>query len=126
MINILKLLVCIILLSITITSNAQNRIDKKDFATIFIPYSPDSTWVKTKNKRIMHVFYLFYKKYISSQDVSTCRFSPTCSSYGMLAVQKKGLILGIIDTFDRLTRCNYNSYTQYIYDSNTGLYIDKP
>ena len=51
------------------------------------------------------MFY-FYKKYLSSQDGGQCMFTPSCSEYGWQAVQKKGMFLGMIDGFDRLSRCN--------------------
>jgi len=35
-----------------------------------------------------------------------CRFTPTCSDYGIAAIMKYGLILGGIKTFWRILRCN--------------------
>lgn len=35
-----------------------------------------------------------------------CRFHPSCSNYAIEAIQKKGLITGIIMTIWRLLRCN--------------------
>ena len=47
-----------------------------------------------------------YKTFISSQDHMSCVFSPSCSEYALQAVQQQGFLLGMINTFDRLTRCN--------------------
>lgn len=35
-----------------------------------------------------------------------CRFHPSCSNYAIEAIQKKGLITGIVMTIWRLLRCN--------------------
>jgi putative membrane protein insertion efficiency factor len=34
-----------------------------------------------------------------------CRFHPTCSNYGILAIQKYGVFKGIRKTWNRLYRC---------------------
>ena len=34
-----------------------------------------------------------------------CRFYPTCSNYGILAIQKYGVLKGIRKTWNRLYRC---------------------
>ncbi len=45
-----------------------------------------------------------YKKYISSG--KNCRYSPTCSVYMYLAVEKYGVIKGIYLGIRRLLRCH--------------------
>ena len=35
-----------------------------------------------------------------------CRFYPTCSEYGIEAVQKYGILKGLLKTFYRVLRCN--------------------
>lgn len=67
--------------------------------------------------------FLFYKKVISSQDSQSCSFIPSCSEYGLIAVKKQGL-LGLFNTFDRLSRCNGLSPNQYTIDPGTGLLLD--
>ncbi len=38
-----------------------------------------------------------------------CRFYPTCSQYGILAIEKNGLLKGCKQIFRRLRKCNkYN------------------
>lgn len=68
--------------------------------------------------------FIGYKALVSSQDAGACSFTPSCSEYGMMAVQKKGAFLGVISTFDRLTRCNGQSPEKYERDPATGLLID--
>ena len=68
--------------------------------------------------------FIFYKSFISSQDGGSCTFTPSCSEYGLMAVEKKGVVLGMLATFDRLTRCNGLSPGQYKVDLNKKLLID--
>lgn len=35
-----------------------------------------------------------------------CRFQPTCSRYAELAVQKHGVVHGLLKTTGRIARCN--------------------
>ncbi len=68
--------------------------------------------------------FIFYKSFISSQDGNSCSFTPSCSEYGLQAIQKKGLFIGTLATFDRLTRCNGLSPENYSYDAEKHLLID--
>lgn len=47
-----------------------------------------------------------YQNYLSSQDLPSCRFHPSCSRYGSQSVQTFGLFKGLLLTSDRLLRCN--------------------
>lgn len=48
----------------------------------------------------------FYRKYISPMSPPSCRFHPTCSSYGLEAFEKHGAIKGIIMTIIRIGKCH--------------------
>lgn len=48
----------------------------------------------------------FYRQVISPTQGGRCGFYPSCSAFGMHAVQHYGAIKGSILTADRLTRCN--------------------
>lgn len=48
----------------------------------------------------------FYRKFISPLFPPTCRFTPTCSQYGLDAFKKYGLFKGFYLTAWRLMRCN--------------------
>jgi len=65
-----------------------------------------------------------YQKFISSQDAPTCRFSPSCSRFGMGCIQEYGMIRGLLLTADRLLRCNGSQSRYYPIDEATGKYID--
>ncbi|MFB3924936.1 MAG: membrane protein insertion efficiency factor YidD [Syntrophales bacterium] len=44
----------------------------------------------------------FFRDYISAVDGDRCSMYPTCSSYGVQAVQKHGFFIGLFMTADRL------------------------
>ena len=48
----------------------------------------------------------FYRKRISPLKPPCCRFTPTCSAYAIEAIQKRGVIVGLILTTWRILRCN--------------------
>lgn len=51
-------------------------------------------------------FIFLYRRYISSQDISACVFSPTCSEFGMRSINRYGIIRGLLMASDRLQRCH--------------------
>ncbi|MGM0582004.1 MAG: membrane protein insertion efficiency factor YidD [Bacteroidota bacterium] len=68
--------------------------------------------------------FLFYKSFISSQDAQSCSFTPSCSVYALEAVKKQGVFKGMMNGFDRLSRCNSLSPEKYEVDPKTQLLID--
>ena len=65
-----------------------------------------------------------YQRFISSQDGPSCGFTPSCSRFGMAAVQEYGILRGILLTADRLLRCNGSQSQHYHIDPNTEKYVD--
>jgi putative membrane protein insertion efficiency factor len=47
-----------------------------------------------------------YQKYISPLFGSKCRFYPSCSQYAILAINKYGVIKGLVKAIYRILRCN--------------------
>ncbi len=47
-----------------------------------------------------------YKKIISPIFPNSCRFYPTCSEYMILAIEKYGVLYGILKGIYRVLRCN--------------------
>jgi len=70
--------------------------------------------------------FIFYKRFISSQDIDACVFIPSCSEYAIDVTKKHGKLVGGIMTFDRLLRCNGSANKQYEFDKNTKKFIDVP
>lgn len=57
-------------------------------------------------KFILHMI-RFYRKYISPMKRGgCCRFTPTCSSYALEAVEKYGALKGSYLSIRRILRCN--------------------
>lgn len=88
------------------------------------------TFAKNPKNELQLIFsglFLFYKYFISSQDLpDICNFHPSCSEYGILSIKKNGVIVGTLSTFDRLTRCNGLNKDQYVRDEKTGKLLDYP
>ena len=57
-------------------------------------------------KRVLLGMIRFYRKHISPNCPGKCRFIPTCSEYGIEALEKYGVVKGSWLTFKRLLRCN--------------------
>lgn len=55
----------------------------------------------------------FYQVFISTQDVPSCRFKPSCSNFTSEAIREGGAVRGILLGADRLTRCHWFSRPQY-------------
>jgi uncharacterized protein len=70
-----------------------------------------------------------YQKIFSEQLNAGCSFHPSCSSYGKQAIGERGLLMGILLTADRLTRCNGAAQIEseaYLVDKKTGKLNDEP
>jgi uncharacterized protein len=48
----------------------------------------------------------FYQKWISPATPPTCRFYPTCSHYGLEAIQTHGALKGSYLTTKRILKCH--------------------
>lgn len=57
-------------------------------------------------KKIVIFLILFYQKVISPLKPPSCRFYPTCSQYGLEAIQRFGVLKGGILTLKRLSKCH--------------------
>ncbi|ANZ61686.1 membrane protein insertion efficiency factor YidD [Secundilactobacillus paracollinoides] len=57
-------------------------------------------------KKILMVLVRGYQRFISPLFPPTCRYSPTCSSYMLTALQKHGAIKGALMGIARILRCN--------------------
>ncbi|WP_390904191.1 membrane protein insertion efficiency factor YidD [Slackia exigua] len=48
----------------------------------------------------------FYRAAISPLFPSCCRFTPTCSEYGLTAIRRFGFLKGSLLTLKRISRCH--------------------
>jgi putative membrane protein insertion efficiency factor len=49
---------------------------------------------------------VFYQRFISPGIPRRCRYEPTCSRYGVQAIQRYGILRGLVLAVWRLLRCN--------------------
>ena len=87
-----------------------------------IPFNPkESTPIRLFSTGLIRL----YQKYISTQDRPACNFLPSCSRFGMGAIQKYGFFRGTLLTADRLLRDNgIMMHTHYLFDEASGKYLD--
>ena len=57
-------------------------------------------------KTILIKLIRFYQKYISPLKSTRCPYIPTCSQYGIEAIEKYGVLKGGLLTAWRILRCN--------------------
>ncbi|MBS4200101.1 membrane protein insertion efficiency factor YidD [Bacillus sp. FJAT-49732] len=57
-------------------------------------------------KKILIMIIRFYQKIISPLKPPTCRFYPTCSQYGIEAIQRFGALRGGFLTIKRILKCH--------------------
>lgn len=57
-------------------------------------------------KKILLALIKFYKSAISPHTSAHCKYTPTCSQYGLEAIEKFGALKGSALTVWRILRCN--------------------
>jgi putative component of membrane protein insertase Oxa1/YidC/SpoIIIJ protein YidD len=88
-------------------------------------FSKNPQHVKNEVDFLMSTGFRFYKTFLSSQDNPSCLFYPSCSEYSINAMQQKGLFLGILYSFDRLSRCHrLMKKDEYIFDESKERFYD--
>lgn len=81
---------------------------------------------KNEVEGMLYILFDIYKNWFSSQDLNSCSFYPSCSSYGLQSVKKYGVVMGMVRTFDRLSRCHGFSTELYEIDLKNRVQIDYP
>ena len=64
-------------------------------------------------KKILIFIIKFYRKYLSPLKSTKCPYIPTCSQYGLEAVEKNGAVKGGAMAAWRIIRCNHFSKGGY-------------
>ncbi|PIC64267.1 membrane protein insertion efficiency factor YidD [Sporosarcina sp. P13] len=57
-------------------------------------------------KKVLLLFIRFYQKFISPMFPPSCRFYPTCSHYGVEAIETHGAIKGSYLAVMRILKCH--------------------
>lgn len=88
-------------------------------------YKSESLKPKNELEFLMASSFNIYKGFFSSQDNPSCVFHPSCSEFSVQALQQKGLLLGTLYTFDRLSRCHrFIKPDQYVFDPSKQRFYD--
>jgi len=64
-------------------------------------------------KKILIRMIRLYQRYISPLKITRCPYTPTCSNYGLQAIEKYGALKGGAMALWRILRCNPFSHGGY-------------
>ena len=89
------------------------------------PEGPSSVSYKVSIPSVLTgASFKFYKKFITSQDMSNCPFYPSCSQYMLDAVSANG-VLGFFQGLERLRRCTSTEHKRDQYPTlSNGKHYD--
>jgi len=110
----LQLIPIMIILVTYIAGQSQVTNDMKLIVSHNPPESPgDSTnnkksqvKIPTDPEELVGMSIKIYQYFISSQDLPSCVFTPSCSRFAEQAIYNFGLLKGLLLTSDRLQRCH--------------------
>ena len=57
-------------------------------------------------KKILVYMINIYRNYLSHLKLQSCRFHPTCSEYAAGAIEKNGVVKGLLASAKRILRCH--------------------
>ncbi len=120
------------ILSVSFSSNiyAQTSEDLRLFSDLYQVHEHKNNFARYfKNSSnelelISTGLFVFYKDFFSSQDGNHCVFYPSCSIYTIEAIKKQGIVIGLMNGIDRLSRCNKLSPENYPLYKNSNLFYD--
>ena len=125
--------ICILItlfLSIERNCSSQSKNEILQYQHVFdvqkqeVSYSFATKNINNEIDAIFSGLYLVYKIGISSQDISSCVFYPSCSTYALQSIRKNGLFIGSLSALDRLCRCNPFKPKKYPIYQETQHYYD--
>ena len=111
------------------TSQLQTKaVTTKDLSykqKIIGPDQPEQTVYRVSIPSVLvSSSFKFYKKYITSQDMSNCPFYPSCSQFMLDAVAQNGF-MGFFQGLERLKRCTNTEHSRGIYETlSNGKHYD--
>jgi putative membrane protein insertion efficiency factor len=111
--------------------NAQFQEDIKCAKSLFkteekINFAEFAKGNKNEIESTFSAVFIFYKKFISSQDIDACVFYPSCSVYAIECIHhEKNKITAFLKISDRVMRCHpLVSPGTYKIDNHTGKFFD--
>lgn len=99
--------------------------DLSDLPKTITPSVPSQVSYKVSIPAVITgVSFKFYKKFITSQDMTNCPFYPSCSQYMLDAVSKNG-VFGFFQGLERLRRCTSSEHRRNLYPTlSNGKHYD--
>ncbi|HKK81823.1 MAG TPA: membrane protein insertion efficiency factor YidD [Prolixibacteraceae bacterium] len=71
------------------------------------------------------LLFVGYKSFLSSQDMSSCVFTPSCSVYAIETLKRNPIHTAYLKIFDRLSRCHpLSTKHEYEFHPKTGMLYD--
>lgn len=106
----------------TSKANLLSKLNKPKEKTEFVKYLKESS---NELEATGAVLFWGYKTFLSSQDMASCVFSPSCSVYAIQSFQNESPFVAYVKVFDRLSRCHpFTAPKQYPFYKNTYLLYD--
>lgn len=62
--------------------------------------------IRESIKKLLVGVIIFYQRYLSPIKSRSCRFYPTCSDYAIQAINKYGILKGLVKAGIRILKCN--------------------
>lgn len=127
-----NIIIFLCLLLPALKTEAQTPQDLKMLNDVFSPVKHEDKYTFARNLNaneyiwLLSKLFLIYKNHISSQDSGSCNFKPSCSEYAMISVKELGPVKGILNGFDRLTRCHPGIRGDYPLDKENLLMLSDP
>lgn len=59
---------------------------------------------------ITHIWHMEFGRSYNKERNIICRFYPSCSNYGIMALEKHGFVKGWVKTINRVWRCKPNNH----------------
>ena len=105
-----------------------NEYQKKDLSEagpLITPVIPEEASYRVSIPSVLvGTSFKFYKKFITSQDMSNCPFYPSCSQFMLQAVSENG-IFGFFQGLERLKRCTATEHKRNQYETlSSGKHYD--
>jgi putative membrane protein insertion efficiency factor len=129
--KVVRIIGIVLLLTSSGMSLSAQQVDQmsglEDLFEVSHAHSEHLEYIRGADNPLEFIFatlFVGYKYLLSSQDLGSCVFYPSCSVYGIESIRKNGILLGMIDTFDRLTRCHPFAGGHYPYDPKKNKLYD--
>ena len=136
MTTICKTIICVTIFSLNLIAFPHQAISKNSpkIAKLVKLNKPDDrsanykSYLKKSSNELeatVAILFIGYKNFLSSQDMNSCVFTPSCSVYAIESFQHNNPFEAYLKVFDRLSRCGpMVAKNEYPYNYETQKYDD--